>query len=394
MLPKISDVVIIGGGVMGASVAYHLAERGGVSVTLLEREEQFGLGSTGRCAGGIRHQFSTEVNIRLSIESIKMMERFPEEIGQEIGLNLIGYLFVLDNERDFEQFKRNVALQHHLGIESTVLSVDDVQRRVPLLNLEGVVGGTIYERDGLADPNSIVQGYINKMRQLKQQANPALSINLLNNVTVTDVRMAPSGRVQAVVTNEGEIATETIVIAAGAWSGQFGEMVGVNIPIVPVRRQIAVTTPIRQLPPDFPFVLFFGQSLYFHPESGQSILTGKSNSSEPVSFNTEVDPKWTETHLLEAMHRFPLLEQAGLLSEWAGLYEVTPDEQAILGRLPGVEGVIIAAGFSGHGFMHGLVVGKLMAEEIVEGRAYSINIDDLRYERFALGKDVSEYNIV
>lgn len=393
MLPKTSDVVIIGGGVMGASVAYHLAERGGVSVTLLEQEEQFGLGSTGRCAGGIRHQFSTEVNIRLSIESIKMMERFPEEIGQEVGLNLIGYLFVLDNERDFAQFKRNVALQHSLGIESRVLSVDDIHRRVPLLNLEGVVGGTIYERDGLADPNSIVQGYINKTRQLKQ-ANPALSINLLNKVTVTNVRMAQDGRVQAVVTNEGEIATEMIVIAAGAWSGQFGEMVGVNMPIVPVRRQIAVTTPIRELPPDFPFVLFFGQSLYFHPESGQSILTGKSNSNEPVGFNIEVDPKWTETHLLEAMHRFPLLEQAGLLSEWAGLYEVTPDEQAILGRLPGVEGVIVAAGFSGHGFMHGPIVGKLMAEEILEGRAHSINIDDLRYERFALGKDVSEYNIV
>jgi sarcosine oxidase subunit beta len=393
MLPKTSDVVIIGGGVMGASVAYHLAERGGVRVTLLEREEQFGLGSTGRCAGGIRHQFSTEVNIRLSIESIKMMERFPEEIGQEIGLNLIGYLFVLDNQRDFEQFKRNVALQRRLGIESTVLSVDDIQRRVPLLNLAGVVGGTIYERDGLADPNSIVQGYINKTRQLKQ-ANPALSVNLLNKLTVTNVRVAPSGRVQAVVTNEGEIATETIVIAAGAWSGQFGEMVGVNIPIVPVRRQIAVTTPIRELPPDFPFVLFFGQSLYFHPESGQSILTGKSNTNEPVGFSTEVDPQWTEIHLLEAMHRFPLLEQAGLLSEWAGLYEVTPDEQAILGRLPGVEGVIIAAGFSGHGFMHGPIVGKLMAEEILDGRAHSINIDDLRYERFALGKDVSEYNIV
>lgn len=393
MLPKTSDVVIIGGGVMGASVAYHLAERGGVSVTLLEQEEQFGQGSTGRCAGGIRHQFSTEVNIRLSIESIQMMERFPEEIGQDIGLNLIGYLFVLDKERDFEQFKRNVALQNSLGIESRVLSVEDVQQRVPLLNLEGVVGGTIYERDGLADPNSIVQGYINKLRQMRQ-TNPANQITLLNNMPVTNVRMAQGHKVQAVVTPAGEIATETIVIAAGAWSGKFGDMIGVDIPIVPVRRQIAVTTPIPQLPPEFPFVLFFGQSLYFHPESGQSILTGKSNSREPVGFNQEVDPRWTETHLTEAMHRFPLLEQAGLLSEWAGLYEVTPDEQAILGKLPGVEGVVIAAGFSGHGFMHGPIVGKLMTEEILDGRAYTVNIDDLRYERFALGKDVSEYNIV
>ena len=392
MLPKTSDVVIIGGGVMGASVAYHLACRGGISVTLLEREEQFGQGSTGRCAGGIRHQFSTEVNIRLSRESIKMMERFPEEIGQEIGLNQIGYLFVLDNDQDFAQFKRNVALQNSLGIESRVLSVDDIHRRVPLLNLEGIVGGTIYERDGLADPNSIVQGYINKTRQLRR-ANQATPITLLNNVTVIEVRLA-NGKVQSVVTNMGEIATETVVITTGAWSAKIGEMIDMDIPIQPVRRQIAVTTPILELPSNFPFVLFFGQSLYFHPESGQSILTGKSNNDEPVGFNTEVDRHWTETHLLEAMQRFPLLERAGLLSEWAGLYEVTPDEQAILGKLPGVEGVVIAAGFSGHGFMHGPIVGKLMAEEILDGGAHSVNIDDLRYERFALGKDVTEYNIV
>jgi len=392
MLPKTSDVVIIGGGVMGASVAYHLACRGGISVTLLEREEQFGQGSTGRCAGGIRHQFSTEVNIRLSRESIKMMERFPEEIGQEIGLNQIGYLFVLDNDQDFAQFKRNVALQNSLGIESRMLSVDDIHRRVPLLNLEGIVGGTIYERDGLADPNSIVQGYINKTRQLRR-ANPASPVTLLNNVTVIEVRLA-NGKVQSVVTNMGEIATETVVITTGAWSAKIGEMIDMDIPIQPVRRQIAVTTPILELPSNFPFVLFFGQSLYFHPESGQSILTGKSNNDEPVGFNTEVDRHWTETHLLEAMQRFPLLERAGLLSEWAGLYEVTPDEQAILGKLPGVEGVVIAAGFSGHGFMHGPIVGKLMAEEILDGGAHSVNIDDLRYERFALGKDVTEYNIV
>ncbi len=392
MLPKTSDIVIIGGGVMGASTAYHLAQRGGVSVTLLEREEQFGQGSTGTCAGGIRHQFSTEVNIRLSIESIKMMEAFPKEIGQEIGLNQIGYLFVLDSDQDFEQFKANVALQNSLGIESQVLSVEEIHQRVPLLNLEGVVGGTIYERDGLADPNSIVQGYINKTRQISKSQGAA-PIALLNNVPVTGVRMA-GGKVQAVVTTAGEIATETIVITAGAWSGQVGQMLGVDIPIQPVRRQIVVTTPIPELPPNFPFVLFFGQSLYFHPESEQNILTGMSNQDEPVGFNLDIDRQWTETHLIAAMDRFPLLETAGLLTEWAGLYEVTPDEQAILGKLPGLEGVIIAAGFSGHGFMHGPIVGRLMAEEILDGRAHTVNIDDLRYGRFALGKDVREYNIV
>lgn len=392
MLPKTSDVVIIGGGVMGASTAYHLAGRGGVSVTLLEKNEQFGQGSTGLCAGGIRHQFSTEVNVRLSIESIRMMERFPEEIGQEIGLNQVGYLFILDSEPDMAQFRANVALQNRLGVNSRVLSVAEIQERVPLLNLEGVVGGTFYERDGLADPNSIVQGYINRARQLGR-ASGAAGVHLLVDCPATAIRVE-NGRVAAVVTPQGEIATRTIVIAAGAWSGQIGAMLDIDIPIVPVRRQIAVTTPLPELPPDFPFVLFFGQSLYFHRESGQSILTGMSNKDEPVSFSMEVDPKWTETHLLAAMDRFPLLEKAGLLTQWAGPYEVTPDEQAILGRLPGVEGAVIAAGFSGHGFMHGPVVGKLMAEEILDGRAHTVNIDDLRYERFTLGKEVREFNIV
>jgi sarcosine oxidase subunit beta len=392
MLPKTSDIVIIGGGIMGASAAYHLAERGGVSVTLLEKDEQFGQGSTGLCAGGIRHQFSTAVNINLSIESIQMMERFPEEIGQDIDLKLVGYLFILDDEQDMARFRANVALQNSLGVPSRVLSVAEIADRVPLLNLEGVVGGTFYERDGLADPNSIVQGYINKARQLAR-ANGAAPVHLLNNTPVTGIRVE-GGKVRGVMTPQGEIATETIVVAAGAWSGKIGEMMGVDIPIVPVRRQIAVTTPLPQVPPDFPFVLFFGQSLYFHLESGASILTGMSNKDEPVSFSQEVDRRWTESHLMAAMDRFPLLEQAGLLSEWAGPYEVTPDEQAILGKMPGIEGVVVAAGFSGHGFMHGPIVGKLMTEEILDGRAHTVNIDDLRYERFAQGKDVAEYNIV
>ncbi|RME76014.1 MAG: FAD-binding oxidoreductase [Chloroflexi bacterium] len=393
MLPKSADIVIIGGGVMGASAAYHLAERGGVSVALVEKEADFGQGSTGLCAGGIRHQFSTEVNVRLSIESIRMLERFPEEIGQDIGLKQIGYLFILDNEQDMAQFRQNVALQNRLGVASRVLSVEEIRARVPLLNLDGVVGGTFYERDGLADPHSVVMGYINRARQLARRPG-ASPLHLLTGTEVVDIRLS-GGKVQAVVTTQGEIATGTILIAAGAWSGRIGDMLGLNIPIVPVRRQIAVTTPLPELPPDFPFVLFFGQSLYFHPESGQSILTGMSNKDETPGFKMGVDPRWTEIHLLAAMERFPLLEKAGLLSEWAGPYEVTPDEQAILGRLPEVDGAFIAAGFSGHGFMHGPIVGKLMAEEILDGRAHTVNIDDLRYDRFLRqDRDVREYNVV
>ncbi len=386
MLPKNSDIVIIGGGVMGASTAYHLAKRGGVSVTLLEKETSFGEASTGKCAGGIRHQFSTEVNIKLSIESFKLMQRFPEEIGQEIDLRQIGYLFLLDNETDLAQFKKNVALQNSLGVESVILTPAELAHWLPYLNLEGIVGGTFYERDGLADPHSMVQGYVNRAK--------ALGASLHLDTPVTDIEV-DGGKIKAVVTPQGRIATETVVIAAGAWSGRIGQMLGVELPIVPVRRQIVVTRPLPEFKTiDWAFILFFGKSLYFHPE-GDGLLTGMSNPDEPVSFNETVDADWTLTHIEEAVYRFPLLEKAQLLTEWAGLYGNTPDHQAILGRLPGVETALCAAGFSGHGFMHGPICGLLMAEELLDGRAHTVNIDDLRYERFEqAGSDVAEFNVI
>ncbi len=386
MLPKTSDVVIIGGGVMGASTAYHLAKRGGVTVTLLEKAPSFGEGSTGLCAGGIRHQFSTEVNIRLSIESIAMLERFPEELGQDIGLNQLGYLFLLDNEADMARFRANVALQNRLGVESVTLTPEELARRLPYLNLEGIVGGTFYHRDGLADPHSVVQGYVKGARRL--------GASLFTDAPVTGIEVE-GGKIRRVLTPQGAIATETVVVAAGAWSAQIGAMLGVNLPIVPLRRQIAVTRPIPALKSlDLTFILFFGKALYFHPE-GEGLLTGMSNPDETPGFKEEVDPDWTLTHIEEAIYRFPLLAEAQLLTQWAGLYEVTPDHQPILGRLPGVETAVCVAGFSGHGFMHGPICGLLMAEEILDGRAHTVNVDPLRYERFDReGVDIAEFNVI
>lgn len=386
MLPKFSDIVIVGGGAMGASTAYYLLKKGAKSVTLLEKASSFGEASTGKCAGGIRHQFSTAVNIKLSIESIKMLEQFPMELEQDVGLNQLGYLFLLDNEQDMAQFKANVNLQNKLGVQSMVLDKTAVAKRVPYLNLEGIVGGTFYERDGLADPHSMVQGYIKRARQL--------GAKLFTDTEVTAFEM-DGNKVQTVVTNKGKIATQMVVIAAGAWSGQIGHKLGFKLPIVPLRRQIAVTKALPDLKGlDLTFILFFGQSLYFHPE-GEGILTGMSNANEVIGFNETVDKNWTVKHIEQALYRFPLLEKAELLTEWAGLYEMTPDHQAILGCLPGLESVVCVAGFSGHGFMHAPICGLLMAEEILEGRAYTVNIDDLRYERFAKeGKAVSEFNVV
>jgi len=202
-----------------------------------------------------------------------------------------------------------------------------------------------------------------------------------------------NGRVVAVITNGGRIATDKVVIAAGPWSGLVGDMAGIELPIEPIKRQIAVTSEIPNLRPDFPFVIDFSRSLYFHKE-GRGILTGKSKADQEAGFDTSVDEDWRLRHLEEAMERLPLLADAEISAEWAGLYEVTPDDQPILGKLPQVDGLYSCAGFSGHGLMHGPAAGLVMAEEILDGRAHTVDIDALRYERFGMGAAVGEYNVV
>lgn len=383
-LPKSAEVVIIGGGVMGTSTAYHLALKGCRDVLLLEREAFFGVQATGKCAGGIRYQFGTEINVRLSLISLPMLDRFEEELGQPIDLKYCGYLFLLTREEDVEVFRRNVEMQRRLGVQTQWLTPDEIAEMVPLIDLEGVIAGTFHDRDGLADPNSVVQGYVSGARRL--------GAKLLTGVEVTDV-LVEGGRVRGVVTNRGTISAPVVVNAAGPWAGEVGKMAGVEIPIVPLRRQIVVTGPLPEVPPDFPFVIDFAQSLYFHRE-GQGILTGMSNPDEKVGFEQSVDLEWELVHLEAAMKRMPLLEKAGLASHWAGLYEVSPDAHPILGRIPEVEGFYCIGGFSGHGFMHGPACGLLLAEEILDGKAHTLDITPLSVERFRRGEEIREYNVV
>jgi len=369
---------------MGASTAYHLAKRGCTNVLVVESGEMFGLGSTGLNAGGVRYQFATAVNIELSKLSIGMMERFADEMDQPIGLRRCGYLFMLDDQADLEQFTRNVALQNTHGVPSRVITPSEIAELAPEVELTGIICGTWCPRDGLVDPNGLLQGFVSQARRL--------GASLVTSTSATSIEIS-GGRVQRVVTNAGTIDTPAVVIAAGPWSGDVGAMAGVSLPVQPVRRQIAVTAGIPNLRAEFPFVIDFSRALYFHREGG-GILTGMSNRDEPPGWNTAVDDEWRLHHLENAMERLPMLADAEIMAEWAGLYEVTPDDQPILGKLPQADGLFVCAGFSGHGLMHGPGAGLLMSEEILDGRAHTIDIDALRWSRFEAGVSVGEYNVV
>ncbi len=383
-LPPSAQVVVIGGGVMGASTAYHLALRGVRDVVLLESQSFFGQGATGKCAGGIRYQFSTAINVRLSLLSLPMLDRFEEETGQAIDLRKIGYLLLATTERNITEFRRNVALQHSLGVPTEWLDGDEVRRRVPQLAAGDVLAATFHAGDGLADPNGVVAGYVIAARRQ--------GVRLFTDAPVTGIETA-GGRVTAVRTPHGRIACETVVNAAGPWAGPVGALAGVELPIVPVRRQMLTTTALPTLDPEFPFVIDFNQSLYFHRE-GDGLLTGMSNPHQLPGFDESVDDEWNLTHLEAAVSRLPLLSDAGVRTRWAGLYEVTPDAHPIIGGVPGLAGFYVVAGFSGHGFMHGPAAGLLLSEIILDGRAHSLDIAQLGYDRFAAGKLISEYNVI
>jgi sarcosine oxidase subunit beta len=368
---------------MGASTAYHLALRGHNNVVLLEKEDFFGLGATGRCAGGVRYQFGTEINVRLSIESLPMLERFEAETGQAIDYRKCGYLFLLTTQKDLATFKHNVAMQNRLGVATQWWEGDAIRQRLPQMRLEDVLGGSFNPQDGLVDPNGVVMGYISAAQRL--------GVKAISSCPVTGITLQ-HGRVSGVTTPLGSISAPVIVDATGPWSSLTCGMAGVDVPVTPLRRQWLTTSPLPEIPADFPFVIDFAQSLYFHRE-GPGLLTGMSNNHEPPGYDQNIDPEWELVHMEAAIARLPLLEKAGLASNLAGLYEVTPDAHPIFGKTP-LEGLYLITGFSGHGFMHGPISGKLMAEIILEGHAHTLDVSMLDLARFTENRLIHEYNVV
>lgn len=368
---------------MGASAAYHLAKRGVKDILLLEKESHFGTGATGRCAGGVRYQFSTEINVTLSIHSLPMIENFKEEIGQDPGYHKYGYLLVATNENEVKEFRLNVAMQNRLGVQTELLSGDEVRRRLPLMRFDDALAGTFHHKDGTADPNSIVMGYIN--------ASQKMGVRALTGVEVIGVTVS-GGEVRSVKTNLGEIEARVVLNAAGPWSGLIAAMAGINVPLIPLRRQMFTTNPLKEVPENFPFVIDFAKSLYFHRE-GEGLLVGMSNPDEKPGYDQSVDENFELVNLEAAIGRMPLLEKASRASHWAGLYEMTPDAHPIYGATD-VKGFFLCTGFSGHGFMHGPISGKLLSEYILDGKYSSVDVSMLDLKRFEEGRLIKEYNVV
>ncbi|MGW5494626.1 NAD(P)/FAD-dependent oxidoreductase [Streptomyces olivaceoviridis] len=377
-----AEVVVVGGGVVGTSIAWHLARAGVRDVVLVERDE-LAAGSTSKAAGGVRAQFSDELNIRLGARSLEAFGRFEEEVGQDIGLHRVGYLFLLSTPGQVAAFEAGVRLQNSLGVPSRLLTPEEARRLSPLIRTDGLLAAAYSPDDGHCTPEAVVHGYATAAR--------AHGARILRHTEVTGIELR-GDTVTVVGTTLGRIETGTVICAAGAWSRAVGAMVGVELPVRPLRRQIAVTGPVPGLPPTLPMTIDFTTSLYFHRE-GPGLLLGMSDPDERPGFATDTHDRWIP-RLAEAMRqRAPALLDAPRTGGWAGLYENTPDHNALIGEAPDVSRFLYATGFSGHGFLQAPAVGEVI-RDLYLGRVPFLDISPLSAGRFAADAPRPEANLV
>ena len=372
-----ADIVIVGAGIMGVSTAYHLARRRAGRIVVLERDEVCS-GSTALASGGIRHQYANRLGIELTTHSIVTYERFEDEFGVDPRFRQHGYLILVTTEVEQAQTERNVALQRSLGVDVALLSPDETRRRFPYLATDDLRGATYSPRDGYADPYLATTAIAARARDL--------GVTIRTGCEVVGFARTPEG-VEGVVTRDGPLSAPVVVIATGAWSGVLGALAGVDIPVAPLRRSKFITAPFPfdRIPEATPFVIdpHLGISLR---REGAGLLLGIGRREEAGSFSTALDWSLAEPLVERAVHRAPVLADAQLMRTWSGLYEMTPDQTGIVSAVPGVAGLHVIAGFSGHGFMHGPIAGQLMAELIAEGRATTLDAVPLALDRFARGE--------
>lgn len=379
-----APVVIIGAGCIGAAIAYHLGRRGVKNVVVLDRELFSGAGSTGKCAGGIRQQFSTPLNCRISQLSVQHLERFREEMQCEGEVFFpVGYLFLLSDEARWRTFQTQAQMQRGLGLPVQTLSPAEASVIVPEVNMEGVLGATFCPTDGLGNPHEITQAYEQRARALGASFRFGVEVTglIMDGTNVTGVR-----------TSAGEIDTPLVVNAAGAWARAVAGWAGIDLPVLPYRRHCFTTNALPFVHDKLPMIVDMKTGVYMHRESG-GMLMGLADKDEAPSFDTSTNWDFVEKVVEPAMMRLPALETAEIAGGWAGLYETTPDHNAVLGPARGVNGMLLANGFSGHGFMQAPGIGQLMAEWIVDGQP-SMDLSEMRLERFAEQQVIVEANVI
>ena len=378
-----ADVVIIGGGIVGSSIAYHLSERGCTNVLIVEREDRQGMGSTAKSMGGVRAQFATPINIRMSLYSIDLFSRFEEVTGHTAGYTPQGYMFVATDERHLEYLKNNMTQQKACGLTGVeMVTRDDIVKTIPQLVAEDVVGGSFCPTDGFVDPYSVMTGFSKRARER------GVSLQLNTEVTGIDIKQ---GSVAGVETSRGYVSTRAVVNASGPWAAIVGRLAAVEIPVEPLRRQIVKTEPFDKLSSKLPMVIDMSTGFHFRPE-GSSYLLAWPDPEQTHGFRTDFDYGFIEKILTRAVSRVPVFADVEVNPRrcWAGMYEMTTDHHAIIGRAPGIEGMFLANGFSGHGVMHSPATGRIVSDLVLDGSSNFVDFEKLRLERFAEGHPLEE----
>jgi sarcosine oxidase subunit beta len=376
---KSADVIVIGGGIVGSSVAYHLTEAGCRNVLVIERETHQGKGSTGKSMGGVRAQFSSIPSILMSLYSIPFFGAFDEVMGHPAGYRPQGYLFVATNERHMAYLRENYGKQVAAGLKSVqLLQRDDVCRLAPELRSDDIVGGSYCATDGFVDPHSVMTGFIQKAVER--------GVELLRNAEVTAIKTDARG-VCGVETTKGPVSGRTVVNCAGAWAGLVARLADVDLPVEPLRRMLVPTEPFEKVSHQSPMVVDMSSGFHYRPE-GLGLLLAWNDPEETPGFKTAFDPAFIEKVLTRGVDRLPVLEEAEVNPKraWAGLYEMTPDHHPVLGPVKSLPGFFLANGFSGHGVMHSPATGRILADLIVHGKSDLVDTELLGFDRFAAGQ--------
>jgi len=374
-LPGTASVVVIGGGVVGCSIAYHLARRGQRDVVVLERES-VGSGTTSKAAGGIRSQFPTETEIRFSLEAIGVFERFQEEFGVDIGYRKIGYLFLISDPEDLAGYRERMALQRRLGVDVREIAPAEAKAIVPALRVDDLIAAVWGPTDGMAGPAEVTNAFARRAREL--------GARIVEGVDVTGIDVE-RGRVRGVRTSQGAISAPIVINAAGPVAARVGRLAGVDVAVHPRRRHIFFTEPFPEIPGPVPLTTDRASGFYFRKEMEQLLLSPGDVEDIGEDFTVPMDRARIDETVEKALHRIPIVEKARISGGWAGLRPLTPDDHAIIGWAPNVEGFFLAVGFGGHGFQHSPASGRYVSEWLLDGKP-SLDLSLFDPGRFAAGR--------